>query len=123
MELKLENDAKLHQGSRAGVYFEMSSNVNGKPSYSMGEYAIWYNSEFNAWLFGSIDDIGSTITGIYAFDDFGGLTDEKNVWRYWNGDEWKIASTNDIIVTSCTSGTSKFLTNSFTVKQCQKNFV
>ena len=117
----MENDAKVYQGHFAGVYFEMSSNVNGKPSYSMGDNAIWYHNEVNAWLFGSIDHIGSTVTGIYAFDDFGGLTDEKNVWVYWNGDEYKKAGTNDVIVTSCTSGTPKILLNSFTVKQCQKH--
>ena len=97
----MENDAKVTQGHLAGVYFEISSNVNGKPSYSMGAFAIWYNNEFDAWLFGSIDKIGSSIAGIAAYDDFGGLTDEKNVWFYWNGSEWKIAGTNDIIVTSC----------------------
>ena len=56
MELKLESDAKVKQGSRAGVYFERSSSVNGKPSYSMGDNAIWYNNVIDAWIIGPIDD-------------------------------------------------------------------
>ena len=117
VEVKLENDAKVYQGYKAGLY-EISSNVNGKPSFSNGNNAIQYNNQLNAWLVGSNDDIGSSTAGIYAFDDLGGLTDEKNVWFYWNGSVWKQAGTNDIIVTSCTSGTHKFLLNSFTVKRC-----
>ena len=102
VEVKLENDAKLYQGSRAGIYLTLSDLINGKPSYhSSGDNYIWYNNEINAWMFGSIDDIGSYFGGIAAYDNFGGLTDEKNVWFYSNGEEFKTAGTNDIIVTSC----------------------
>merc|ERR1711962_657911 len=101
VEVKLENDVKLHQGSRAGIYLTLSDLINGKPSYRSGDNYIWFNNEANAWIFGYIDDIGSLFGGVAAYDNFGGLTDEKNVWFYSNGEGFKTAGTDDIIVTSC----------------------
>ena len=111
--IKMENHIKDVQGTRAGRY-ERSSDVNGQPSYKMGGDAIWYNEEYKSWNIGSINELGgNTGVGIFAEDDFGGLTDEKNLWKYKlpNG-VWNTASTNDITV-ECTSGTSKLSKNSF----------
>ena len=100
----MNNDIKEEQGSRAGRY-ERSSDVNGKPSYRNDDNAIWHYGE-NKWMIGSIDNLGSTTGGIYAVDNLGGLTDEKNEWKYWDNG-WKTGK-NDITV-ECISGTSKVL--------------
>ena len=94
--IELENGAKDHQGCRAGIY-QRSSDVNGKPSYIMGRQAIWYHPDSNHWSVGNINDLGSKCSGIFTKNDFGGLTDERNVWYYLNG-TWKTAETNDIII-------------------------
>ena len=107
---------KEKQGTRAGRY-KRSSDVNGKPSYRKDDKAIWY-IKCNQWLIGDLEDLGSTRGSIYAKDDFGGLTDEKNVWRYSNNgysnSGWRTAGTNDITV-ECTPGNSEVLENQFTL--------
>ena len=112
--IKMKNESLIKdiQGTRAGRY-ERSSDVNGQPSYKMGGDAIWYNEEYKSWTIGSINELGGkTGVGIYAKDDFGGLTDVKNLWKYKFYNQWTFASTNDITV-ECTSGTSKLSKNSF----------
>ena len=110
--IKMKNGIKEKQGTRAGRY-ERSSDVNGQPSYKMGSNAIWYNEVYKSWNIGSINELGgNTGVGIYAKDDFGGLTDAKNLWKYKFNNGWKSAGTNDITV-ECTSGTSKVSKNSF----------
>ena len=106
----LKNGAKEKQRSFVGIYYE-SSNFDGKPSYKTDDLAIWYNKEANVWFIGKHENLGSLKGGIFAVDEFGGLTDEKNVWKYWNGDEWKTAGSNEITV-GCESGNSQFLLNS-----------
>ena len=108
VRITLKNDIRESQG-RAGTY-ERSTDVNGKPSYKKDDDAIWYDRE-DRWVIGSIKYLGSTTGDIKAKDDFEGLTDENNVWKYYDGNEWKPAGTNDITV-ECTSGTSKFLKTS-----------
>ena len=115
MTIKLANDAKEKVGIFSGVY-EISADVNGKPSYRLGGKAIWYNVDRKQWFFGAIDDVGSYTGYIFAVDNFGELTDLRNVWKYWNGNEWKIAGYDIIVEYDNTSGTSQFLLNSFTFK-------
>ena len=102
----MKNDIKEQYGSLAGRY-EISCNVNKKPSYKMGGVAIWYN-ELDSWMIGPTDKLGSKDGFIHTIDDFGGLKDDRNIWKYWNGHEWKTAGTNDITV-EWMSGNSKFL--------------
>ena len=84
MKISLENDALASQGSYAGTY-KISTNVNGKPSYTFGEKAIWYYEGNNLWIIGLIDDLGNSVMG--ARNEFAGLTDNRNDWIYGNGDE------------------------------------
>ena len=92
VKITLSNDALATHGSYAGTY-EKSTDVNGKPSYtSCKNYVIWYLDIHNLWMIGPISDIGS-VGFMGAFDNFGGLTDEKNIWIY--NDQTKV---NDIIV-------------------------
>ena len=96
--IKLENDAEKSLGHYAGTY-ERSSDVNEKPSYKLDEKAIWYNTV--NWIIGGIGSLGNSNGYIFTNTKFRALTDEKNVWNYYD-DEWKTAETNDIIA-SCTS--------------------
>ena len=90
---------KKAQEHYAGTY-ERSSDVNEKPSYNLDETAIWYNTEeAENWIIGPIYYLGTSKGYIYTENKT--LTDEKNVWRYYDG-EWKTAGTNDIIA-NCTS--------------------
>ena len=99
--IKLENDAKAHEGSKAGLY-ERASDVNGKPSYRMGNLAIWYYPNYNKWIIGHFDKLGIGSGHIYARNNFTGLTDEKNIWMYFDRTKWKAAETNDIIAKEIT---------------------
>ena len=101
----MKNDIKEKQGSIAGQY-EKVIDINGKPSYKKDDKGIWYNKD--RWIIGLIADIGTERGYVYTRNINGGLIDEKNVWEYWNGNEWTTAGTNDITV-KCTSGTLKFL--------------
>ena len=79
-----------------GIYF-MSDDVNGKPSWIKGtSYAIWYNTDINFWLIAPLIYIGSSFASIAAKNEFEGLTDKRNDWRYWNGSSWINANSNDI---------------------------
>jgi len=87
VKITMSNDALASDGSYAGTY-EISTDVNGKPSYTFGGNAIWYRkgSPKNIWFIGQISVIGS-FGFIRAYDDFRGLTDERNLWRYTTGGE------------------------------------
>ena len=111
--IKMKNDIKEKQGPRSGIY-KRSSDVNGEPTYRNDDKAIWYN-KLGSWMIGDLKRLGSIKGGIYAKNNFGGLTDEKNIWKYWMDNGWKTAGTNDIII-ECTSGTSKLFKNFFTYK-------
>ena len=67
--------------------YEISIMPNGQTSWINGDYAIWYNSGY--WLIGNLAYIGQ-LDGlyIYAINDFYGLTDDENVWNYWDGSGW-----------------------------------
>ena len=106
----MENLVKKTHGSKAGKY-ERASHINGKPSYKKDSYAIWYNGE-NSWMIGYIENHGTSIGSIYANNNFGGLTDEENEWKYqFFG--WKIAG-NDDVIAEC-SGNSQLLPNFFSL--------
>ena len=101
--VKLENGAKYHHGSKAGRY-ERSSDINGKPCYRMGKQAIYYYPDSNQWKIGHIDKIGIGRCRMYAQNNFGGLTDEKNVWKYFDKTQKSIrtSESNDIVVKGIT---------------------
>ena len=66
--------------------YEISIMPNGKTSWINGDYAIWYNSGY--WHIGDLADIGEYMGYMYASNDFSGLTDDKNEWFYWDGNNW-----------------------------------
>ena len=40
------------------------------------------------WLIGNLAHIGELIGHMNAENIFYGVTDDKNKWKYWNGDSW-----------------------------------
>ena len=80
-----------------GTYL-LSTTVNGKPSWTNGDYAIWFLPSNGNWVIGLLNEIGQDLAYIYASNDFSGLTAIENQWKYWTGYAWKLAPT-DISVT------------------------
>ena len=96
----LKNGALASQGSLQGMY-QISDPINGKPSWTLDPYAIWYSLEYG-WLIGRLDYIGQNVCKFYASDDCGELDDSNNQWYYGVGSNWILAGTNDVNIT-CTS--------------------
>ena len=86
--------------SYAGIY-ELSSKINGKPSFKFRNKALWYNTKTNNWIIGSIGNLKSDTGAFYTKNKFGGLTDAKNAWNYWKNNEWNTLAPNEIKV-ECT---------------------
>ena len=100
MIVTLKNKVLSAQGIKQGMY-QISHVINGKQSWISGSNAIWY--EHGDWTIGDLDDIGSSMSVIYAFDAYGGLDDDKNDWQYYNpGHGWMLANANDVSI-KCTS--------------------
>lgn len=87
--------------SFAGKY-ELSSVINGKPSFKLGNKALWYNTKTNNWIIGSIGNLESDTGAFYTKNKFGGLTDVKNTWKYWKNNEWKKTPGPNDIKVECT---------------------
>ena len=96
VKISLKRDALVFQGRYAGEY-EVSSKVDGKPSFKSGERAIWYNAENDGWIVGILANLGKFTGDIWTKDEFEGLTDGRNVWKYQN-QGWKDAGPNDVDV-------------------------
>ena len=78
--------------------------VNGKPSWTSKSSAIWYEQQWNNWNVGVLDDVGSTMAGIYSDD--GNLCPfdlPSEMWFYWDGNLWTSAGVGEIIV-ACMNG-------------------
>ena len=97
INITLENDAQIAQGSREGIYHNFSV-INGKASWSSTTNAIWYSQGY--WYIGSLDLIGlfngrisSSLGNQCPFDQLS----EK--WWYLDTDKfWTNAAANEINV-------------------------
>ena len=69
----------------------------------MNERAIWYLSDLNYWVIGLIKFTGSDRASFFTKDEFGGLTDKRNVWMLHTEIGWIRAEPNEINVTSIIS--------------------
>ena len=81
--ISLENEDLVSKGSFAGRY-EVSAQVNGSPSYTMGEKAIWkLKVGFNYWNIGSTSELklnngfwpNAGLISSVTLSRFGGLTE------------------------------------------------
>ena len=68
--------------------YQISTEVDGKPSWINNDYAIWYKSIHNSWFIGDSNDIGQSLCYLYAYNDFSDPTADDNQWFYWNGNSW-----------------------------------
>ena len=85
------------QGDKKGIYHK-SSLVNGKASWTSSTNAIWYyGGDSKIWAIGSLDEIGTTTSGIHSFFDISfqcpfdlpseGWKYSNNGWRHAQADE------------------------------------
>ena len=101
----LKNEVSLNKIEFAGDY-QISETVNGRPSWKSGENAIWYGPVGNNWLIGYWKKLGENDGEFLAPNIYGGLTDNRNVWKYTSstyGDDstWITPSdSNDVIISS-----------------------
>ena len=105
--ITLESNAKGAQASKEGIYYN-SSIVNGKPSWTSISQAIWYDQQYNDWNIGSLDDIGSSTSGIYSDD--GNLCPfhlPSEMWKYSNNG-WTSAGVGEINVACLNGNLSKY---------------
>merc|ERR1711935_634521 len=101
----------------AGVYELTDEEINGKPTYKKGLYGIWYDDR-GQWLLGDIAGLGSSTGAIHSIkNDFEGIIDPRNVWKYYTGNEWKTAGTNDVNVQFNVHGSLKNLEEKFKKEQ------
>ena len=98
----MKNDILTSMGYYQGTY-QISETLNGKPSWELSAKAIWYSSDINAWAIGSSTYVGSNSAIIMAYDYFGGLTDDQNVWKYYSYNQgvWMTSAPNDTSVQCC----------------------
>jgi hypothetical protein len=63
----LENNVQITHGYLEGVYHN-SSTVNGKAIWTSTSNAIWYYQEYDYWMIGFLDNLGTSYTGIDGGD-------------------------------------------------------
>ena len=105
--VRLKNEVSVHKIEFAGDY-QISETVNGKPSWKNGENAIW--SVGNNWMIGYWNKLGEDDGELFAPNNYGGLADNRNVWKYSvDGRTWITPSdSNDVIISSSGGKKSKF---------------
>ena len=105
--VRLKNEVSVHKIEFAGDY-QISETVNGKPSWKNGENAIW--SVGNNWMIGYWNKLGEDDGELFAPNNYGGLADNRNVWKYSDGSTWITPSdSNDVIISSSGGKESKFV--------------
>ena len=106
--VSLKNKVSLHKIEFAGDY-QISETVNGRPSWKSGENAIWYEPVGNSWLIGYWKKLGEDAGEFFARNNYGGLTDNRNNWKYTiDGSPWITPfDSNDVIISSSGGKESK----------------
>ena len=79
VRVSLKNEVLHKLGFLQGDY-QISTRVNGKPSWTKSTYVIYYRKGY--WAIGPMESIGGEFAWIYASNDFSGLTDSDNVWKF-----------------------------------------
>ena len=104
--VNLKNEVYAEKQKFAGDY-QISETVNGKPSWKSVTTinAIWFLPVQNNWMRGYWNKLGEDDGQFHASNDYGGLSDIHNIWKYTVDDRSWItpSSSNDVIVT-CSTG-------------------
>ena len=90
--------------------YQISTTVNGEPSWKNGAYAIWFMSSSTKWIIGPLHSIGEDFAWIFGKPSKDlGLTNIYNRWSFWNGSSSiRSLDTEDIQIT-CNGKYSKHL--------------
>ena len=106
INVNLKNEVLNTCGFLNGNY-QSATQVNGKPSWKNGENAIW--SVGNNWMIGYWNKLGEDDGELFAPNNYGGLADNRNVWKYSvDGRTWITPSdSNDVIISSSGGKESK----------------
>ena len=103
--MKFYNCHHAAQGGKEGIFsFFISSMINGKASWTSESNGIWFFQRF--WIFGSLDDIGTDIGGIFSnnINKCPFLLQSEELYYYnYSSDQW-IQSVGDEINVDCSDG-------------------
>ena len=94
----MNNDILKYQDKKQGTY-KISSEVNGKPSWTSSSMAIWYIPESKVWGIGPVGSIGSSFIGIFGSKNGMDYPYEIKEWKYViDKDTIETATENDISI-------------------------
>ena len=103
LTLTIYNDAAKYKIFE-GTYILNDGKVNGKSYWSGPDSnAIWYINDFNVWVIGSSQDLGSSIASLFL-DFIAQCPHQGNgKWKYTDGFNWLDAG-NDVQITIMDTG-------------------
>ena len=104
--VNLKNEVYAEKQKFAGDY-QISETVNGKPSWKSVTTinAIWFLPVQNNWMIGYRSKLGEDDGQIYASNDYGGLSDINNIWKYKVDDgPWITPSSSNDVNITCLTG-------------------
>merc|ERR1711971_1139581 len=87
IKITLKNEVLTHHGEYQGTY-EMSTSVNGKPSWTSQSKAIWYIQNRNMWVIGHLRNIGKPNGTIVTTGTLFGAN-ENGKWNSIIEKKWK----------------------------------
>ena len=87
--------------------YQISTTVNGEPSWKNGDYAIWSIMSSSTWIIGPLNRIGEDFAWIAA--ESYGLTNIYNRWNFWNGSSYIRSLDSEDIQITCNGKYSKHL--------------
>ena len=102
----LKNNALALHILKPGTY-NLSSTINGKPSWTSESQAIWFIPQWNQWAIGPIDSLGTTRTGILS-NHYGKDPQHVGSWDYYDMETGWLSG--DIIVGCISIGQTKGIT-------------
>ena len=60
--------------------YHISTQLNGKPSWTKNTYVIYYRK--GHWAIGPMESVDGDFAWIYASKYYSGLTDSDNAWKF-----------------------------------------
>ena len=116
MTVSLKNEVSVDKIEFTGDY-QIFETVNGRPSWKGGDHGIWYVPIVNKWLIGYWNKFGEDDGEFYASNDYGSLTDNRNIWKYTadNGSWITPSDSNDVIISSSGGKESKWVHKKYQV--------
>ena len=114
MRVKLQEEAKKHQGDSIGVYTLQPELVNGYPTWKQLSLmnSIWFDASSGKWKISLTTDLGSNKAGIQgpvAEDDWpqnisGWTISVKSGWKYGDETGTEIDARSDVVIEDYSEG-------------------